>query len=58
MDVVERLCDRVAIIANGEVLAEGTVPELAPGGSLQAAFVQLVGGRELGEEDLGWLASS
>lgn len=58
MDVVERLCDRVAIIAQGTVIAEGTVPELAQGKSLQEAFVDLVGGRELEEGDLGWLASS
>lgn len=58
MDVVERLCDRVAIIEAGRLRAEGTVAELAGGRSLQDAFVDLVGGRDLDEGELAWLASS
>jgi ABC-2 type transport system ATP-binding protein len=58
MDVVERLCDRLAVIENGRVRAEGTVEELAGGQSLQEAFVDLVGRRDLGEEELSWLSSS
>lgn len=58
LDVVQRLCDRVAIIAKGALVAEGTVAELSHGGSLQDAFVDLVGGRELEKGDLSWLSSS
>ena len=58
MDVVERICDRVVVIAAGRVVAEGTVAELSGGQSLQEAFIDLVGGRELAEGDLGWLSSS
>ncbi|TFV94894.1 ABC transporter ATP-binding protein [Leifsonia flava] len=58
LDVVERLCDRVAVIAGGTLVAEGTVRELAGTGSLEDAFVGIVGGRELKKEDLGWLSSS
>jgi ABC-2 type transport system ATP-binding protein len=58
MDVVERLCDRVAIIQDGRLRAEGTVAELSGGRSLQDAFVDLVGGRDLQEGELSWLASS
>ena len=58
MDVVERLCDRVAIIEAGRLRAEGTVAELAGGRSLQEAFVDLVGGRDLDEGELTWLSSS
>lgn len=58
MDVVQRLCDRMVVIASGRVLAEGTVAELAHGGSLQDAFVDLVGGRDLQEGGLSWLSSS
>ncbi len=58
LDVVQKLCDRVAIIAHGALVAEGTVAELSHGGSLQDAFVDIVGGRELAEGDLSWLSSS
>ena len=58
MDVVGRLCDRVAIIEAGRLRAEGTVAELSGGRSLQAAFVDLVGGRDLEEGELSWLSSS
>ena len=58
MDVVERLCDRLVIIENGKVRAEGTVSDLAGDRSLQDAFVDLVGGRDLEEGELSWLSSS
>jgi ABC-2 type transport system ATP-binding protein len=58
MDVVERLCDRVVVIEAGRLRAEGTVAELSGGRSLQEAFVDLVGGRELDEGELAWLSSS
>ena len=58
MDVVERLCDRVAVIEAGRVRAEGTVRELAGERTLQEAFVDLVGGRDLADGELSWLSSS
>jgi ABC-2 type transport system ATP-binding protein len=58
MDVVERLCDRVAVIEAGRVRAEGTVRELAGQRTLQEAFVDLVGGRDLADGELSWLSSS
>jgi ABC-2 type transport system ATP-binding protein len=58
MDVVQRLCDRLVVIAAGRVVAEGTVAEVSGGRSLQDAFVELVGGRDLGEGELAWLSSS
>ncbi len=54
MDLVERVCSRVAIIVGGEVLAEGTVDEVRAGQTLEARFVELSGG--IGEvEGLEWL---
>jgi ABC-2 type transport system ATP-binding protein len=58
MDVIQRLCDRVAIIADGRLAAEGTVAEVAGAGSLQDAFVALVGTRAIGQGELRWLSSS
>lgn len=57
MDVVQRLCDRLAVIGSGRVLAEGTVADVAGGRNLQDAFVELVGGRDLEEGELSWLSS-
>jgi ABC-2 type transport system ATP-binding protein len=58
MDVVQRLCDRLVVIGGGRVLAEGTVAEVSGGRTLQDAFVELVGGRDLEEGELAWLSSS
>jgi ABC-2 type transport system ATP-binding protein len=48
--VAERLCDRVAILDRGRLIAEGTLADLrarAPGaGSLEEAFVALTHGAE------------
>src|SRR3954447_15335694 len=44
LEVVERLCDRVAIIDRGRIVRSGTLKELRAGGeSLEDAFVRLVG---------------
>jgi len=59
LEVVERLCDRVAIINQGKIAVAGTVDELRAGGeSLEDTFVRVVGGsREPWEahQGLEWL---
>lgn len=45
MDLVQRMCDHVAIVAAGRLLVAGTVDEVRAGQSLQDRFVELVGGR-------------
>ncbi|NNH07780.1 ABC transporter ATP-binding protein [Cellulomonas fimi] len=57
MDLVQRMCDHVAIIAGGHVLAAGTVDEVRGDASLEDRFVELVGGRVSGE-GLAWLRTS
>jgi len=55
LEVVERLCDRVAIIDHGRIVNCGTLEELRGGGeSLEDAFVRIVGGGNAPER-LGWL---
>jgi len=55
LEVVERLCDRVAIIDNGRIVTSGTLEELRAGGeSLEDAFVRIVGA-EHALERLDWL---
>jgi ABC-2 type transport system ATP-binding protein len=58
MELVERLCDRVAIIHEGRLVAHGTTDEVRHGESLEDVFLELVGATsELGER-LEWLEPS
>ncbi|WP_308491331.1 ABC transporter ATP-binding protein [Microbacterium terrisoli] len=57
MDLVQRMCDHVAILAAGRVLAAGTVDEVRAGASLQDRFLSLVGGRHDGRGP-AWLRQS
>jgi ABC-2 type transport system ATP-binding protein len=57
MELVEKLCDHVAVINSGRVVASGPVDAVRGGRSLEDAFVHLVGGRTGGAEGLSWLAS-
>jgi ABC-2 type transport system ATP-binding protein len=55
LEVVERLCDRVAIINAGHVVREGSMSELREGSeTLEDAFVRAVGVDRSGET-LDWL---
>jgi ABC-2 type transport system ATP-binding protein len=58
MDVVERLCDRIVIIDEGKIKAEGTIGKISGGKRLQDAFVDLVGGRALDDGSMKWFGSS
>ena len=64
LEVVERLCDRIAIIHEGRLVAEGTLDELrvAAGGgegdaavTLEELFVRTVGEHNRSAGDLTWL---
>ncbi|HYO81323.1 MAG TPA: ABC transporter ATP-binding protein [Bryobacteraceae bacterium] len=55
LEVVERLCDRVAIIHDGRIVVENTMEELRSGAeSLEDVFVRVVGAAR-GAESLDWL---
>jgi ABC-2 type transport system ATP-binding protein len=53
MEVVERLCTRVAIIHRGRIVAEGTMADLRAraetggGSSLEEIFLKLTGAEDL-----------
>ena len=61
METVERLCDRVAVIRQGKLVAQGTLEDLraasglGPAADLEEVFVRLVGGVE-DRGTLEWLA--
>jgi ABC-2 type transport system ATP-binding protein len=56
MALVEQVCDHVGVLAGGRLVASGTLDQVRDGGSLDDAFVRLVGGH-VSVEGLSWLAS-
>ncbi len=54
MDLVERVCSRVAVIVAGQVLAEGTVDDVRGELTLEQRFIELAGGLS-DVEGLEWL---
>jgi len=54
MELVERVCTRLAVIVGGRVLAEGTVDEVRGDRTLEQRFIELVGGADEAE-GLEWL---
>jgi ABC-2 type transport system ATP-binding protein len=58
MELVERVCDDVAVMAEGRVLAVGSVDALRGGRPLEEVFVELVGGGAApGQGALDWLGT-
>ncbi len=56
MDLVQRICDFVAVVVDGSVLADGTMDSVRGAGSLEERFIELAGGLEAVER-LEWLSS-
>ncbi|MBO4159363.1 MULTISPECIES: ABC transporter ATP-binding protein [Micromonospora] len=56
MEVVERLCSHVAILADGTIKRVGTLAEVRGERSLEDVFVEVVGGRTATGEELAWLS--
>lgn len=59
LEIVERLCDHIGVIAQGKLVAQGTLVELKAGrvggGTLEEIFLGLVGARENQVTSLDWL---
>ena len=55
MEVVERLCTHVAIMVDGAIRVQGTLPSVRGDRSLEEVFVQVVGGRVATGSELAWL---
>lgn len=58
MELVERMCSHVAVMHAGRVVASGPIDGIRRGRSLEDAFVQLVGARELDQGALKWFRPS
>jgi ABC-2 type transport system ATP-binding protein len=56
MELVERLCDHVAIVHQGRVVAAGALDDVRAGSTLEQRFVEAVGAAT-SDVDLSWLHS-
>ncbi|HWL59419.1 MAG TPA: ATP-binding cassette domain-containing protein [Microbacteriaceae bacterium] len=55
MELVQRICDHVAVIVEGRLIAGGTVDEVRGDQSLQVRFIELAGSDAESIADLTWL---
>jgi ABC-2 type transport system ATP-binding protein len=55
LDIVEKLCTHVGIIAEGRLVEQAALAEIRQGGSLEARFLQKVGADETATHKLSWL---
>lgn len=61
LEEAERLCDQIAFINNGQIAAQGTIPELCAKyqvANLEDAYLKLVGRQELSRGALGELTDA
>ena len=55
LDVVEKLCTHVGIIANGRLVEQASLEDIRRGGSLESRFLEKVGADEAATRKLSWL---
>jgi ABC-2 type transport system ATP-binding protein len=57
LEIVEKLCTDVGIIARGKLVHQGTMAALRESGSLEDTFLAVVGDRDHEAQKLSWLES-
>ncbi|MER5641706.1 ABC transporter ATP-binding protein [Kitasatospora sp. NPDC002227] len=57
MELVEQLCDWVAVVNAGQIIAQGPLDSVRGDRSLHSVFLELIGVREDDGEALGWLGA-
>jgi ABC-2 type transport system ATP-binding protein len=55
LEIVEKLCTHVGIIAHGKLVCQDSMAALRGGGSLEDRFLQIVGAPEVERQKLSWL---
>jgi ABC-2 type transport system ATP-binding protein len=55
LEIVERLCTHVGIIADGKLVEQAALDDIRQGGSLEARFIERVGRDESTRQNLTWL---
>lgn len=58
LDIVERLCTHVGIIAHGKLVEQTSLDELRQGSSLEQRFLEKVGADAAATQPLGWLEAA
>ena len=56
LEIVEKLCSDVGIIASGKLVYQATMDELRQNGSLEERFIAAVGAEKVETQQLSWLA--
>jgi len=56
LEIVEKLCSDVGIIASGKLVYQATMDELRQNGSLEERFIAAVGAEKIETQQLSWLA--
>lgn len=57
LEIVERLCTDVGIIAQGKLVHQASMADIQEDGSLEARFLEAVGQDEMEHQTLSWLES-
>jgi ABC-2 type transport system ATP-binding protein len=55
LEIVERLCTDVGIIAKGKLVYQGTMDQISRSGSLEERFLEAVGSDHGERKTLSWL---
>jgi len=55
MDVVERVCDHIGVIRDGQIVVSGSIDDVRAGRSLEDAFIDAVGADDASTAGLDWL---
>ena len=55
LEIVERLCTDVGIIAKGKLAHQGTMEQIRQSGSLEERFLEVVGSDQIERQKLSWL---
>lgn len=58
LEIVEKLCSHVGIIARGKLVHQGSMEELRQTGTLEQRFLEVVGADELDRPKLSWLEAT
>jgi len=55
LEIVEKLCTDVGIVAQGRLVHQSTMDEIRQGGSLEQRFLEVVGSGHIERQKLSWL---